>query len=401
MRALLAIVLAGAACGGGRDADTESLPDAVVVVDGLNGPIGVHVESDGTLWVSESGTSIDPSAMAVDSARASPDTSAALKSNAALPDTGSAFAPDSVPLTEEGQDSAADHPYLNNTARLIRVGIDGTVTEVLHLPVFVMREGPQGAGRIAWLDGALYVTNGAWSNGMDSDRPTNMAAVVEVKDGRSRELATTWEIEKRDNPGGAAIETNPFDLTVGPDGGLWLTDAAGNTLYRLDPATGALELRAVFAPLPGPVANPLRGGAHEIEPVPTAVAFDDDGDTYVALLPGLPFLPGSGKVVRVASDGSIRDHATGFTMLTDLVTGPDGRLYGVSIGEFTDQGPVPNTGSVLRIEGGDGSRAILSGLSFPTTIAFAANGDAFLAINGIGAPGSGQIVKYEQLIQVR
>lgn len=401
MRAVLAIVMVGAACGGGRDADVASLPDPVVVVDGLNGPIGVHVESDGTLWVSESGTSIDPLVMAADSTRPFPDTSGAVETDTTSPDTGAAFPLDSVPFTEEGGDAIADRPYQNNTARLLRVGIDGTVTEVLHLPVFVIREGPQGAGRIAWLDGALYVTNGAWSDEMDAERPTNMAAVIEVKDGRSRELATTWEIEKRDNPAGAAIETNPFDLTVGPDGGLWLTDAAGNTLYRLDPATGALELRAVFPPIPGPVANPLRGGAHEIEPVPTAVAFDDDGDTYVALLPGLPFLPGSGKVVRVAGDGSIRDHATGFTMLTDLVTGPDGRLYGVSIGEFTDQGPVPNTGSVLRIEPGQGSEAILTGLSLPTTLAFAPNGDAFLAINGIGAPGSGQIVKYERLIQVR
>jgi glucose/arabinose dehydrogenase len=227
-----------------------------------------------------------------------------------------------------------------------------------------------------------------------------MASVVRLRDGTAAEFATTWEIEKRDNPDGGAIETNPFDLTVGPDSALWLTDAAGNTLYRIDPETGALELRAVFDVVPGPEPSVARGGAREVEAVPTAVAFDGRGNTYVALLSGLPFVAGSGRVVRVSEDGSIRDYATGLTMLTDLVTGPDGLLYGVSIGEFTDQGPVPSSGAILRIREGTESEAILSGLSFPTTVVFTKGGDAYVAINGIGEPGSGQIVTYPGLIRL-
>jgi hypothetical protein len=282
----------------------------------------------------------------------------------------------------------------------LRVGVDGTVTEVLTLPSMVIPEGAQGAGRMVSLDGVLYVTNGVWSAGLSIDRPAFMASVVRLRDGTASEFATTWEIEKRDNPDGAAIETNPFDLTVGPDSALWLTDAAGNTLYRIDPETGALQLRAVFDVVPGSEPNAARGGAREVEAVPTAVAFDGRGNTYVALLSGLPFVTGSGRVVRVSEDGSIRNYATGLTMLTDLVTGPDGQLYGVSIGAFTDQGPVPNSGAILRIREGTESEAILSGLSYPTTVVFTKGGDAYVAINGIGEPGSGQIVTYPGLIRM-
>jgi hypothetical protein len=84
-------------------------------------------------------------------------------------------------------------------------------------------------------------------------------------------------------------------------------------------------------------------------------------------------------------------------MLTDLQTGPDGMLYAVSIGQFTEQGPVPNMGAVLRIKGGDASEVVVEGLSFPTSIDFNEAGDAFVTINGIGAPGSGEVVRFDGL----
>jgi sugar lactone lactonase YvrE len=90
----------------------------------------------------------------------------------------------------------------------------------------------------------------------------------------------------------------------------------------------------------------------------------------------------------------VSDYATDLTMLTDLQTGPDGNLYAVSMGEFTEQGPVPSSGAVLRIGEGTTSEAILTGLSFPTGLAFASNGDAYVTVNGMGAPGSGQVLKY-------
>jgi hypothetical protein len=117
----------------------------------------------------------------------------------------------------------------------------------------------------------------------------------------------------------------------------------------------------------------------------------------VSLLPGFPFLPGSAKVVKVTPDGQVSDYATGLTMLTDLKTGPDGNLYAVQIGIFTEQGPTPNSGAIIRVKEGDASEEVVSGLSFPTAIAFNDAGDAYVTLNGIGAPGSGEVVMYAGL----
>jgi hypothetical protein len=178
---------------------------------------------------------------------------------------------------------------------------------------------------------------------------------------------------------------------------LWVADAGGNDLLKVDPASGKIELVTVFAGLPGPMANPTRGGAQEIDPVPTGIAFDGSGNVYVSLLPGFPFLPGSSKVVKVGSSGGVSDYATGLTMVTDLKTGPDGQIYAVSLGQFTEQGPLPNSGAVLRIKEGSATEVVLGGLSFPTSIDFNDAGDAYVTLNGVGAPGSGQVVRFDKL----
>jgi hypothetical protein len=135
----------------------------------------------------------------------------------------------------------------------------------------------------------------------------------------------------------------------------------------------------------------------ESDPVPTGVTFDDDGNIYVSFLPGFPFLPGSAKVVKVTSDGQVTDYANGLTTLTDLRTGPDGEIYAVQFGMFSEQGPAPNSGAIIRVKEGAASEVVIDGLSFPTSIDFNADGDAYVTINGVGAPGSGAVVMYAGL----
>src|SRR5690606_13647899 len=129
--------------------------------------------------------------------------------------------------------------------------------------------------------------------------------------------------------------------------------------------------------------------------VPTGVAFDDDGNALVSLLSGAPFVPGGTKVVRVTPDGETSDYATGLTMLTDLRRGPDGEVYAVQFAIFTDQGPTPNSGALVRVPEGDASEVVVEGLPFPTSVDFSADGAAYITINGVGAPGSGQVILVE------
>ena len=62
-----------------------------------------------------------------------------------------------------------------------------------------------------------------------------------------------------------------------------------------------------------------------------------------------------------------------------------------------EQGPTPSSGALLRVKEGAASEVLVSGLPFPTSIAFNDGGDAFVTTNGVGAPGSGQVLKFTNL----
>ncbi len=356
-----------AACGGGGDAGEEGGGDMAMAADtpsvvatGLNGPMGVMVDDAGNVWVVDSG----------------------LGGN------------DSI-VTPSIEDGTPTKMGWGETARLVRVTPDGTQADMGNLPSLGFADGPEGANRIVMLDGQLYVSSMGWSDGSSVDRLPHFAAVLRYDDGQFTEVGNTWDLEKSQNPEGALVESHTYGLTAGPDGMLWIADAAGNDLLTMDPSTGEVTLKAVFGPYPGPIPNPNRGNAMEIEAVPTGVVFLN-GNTYVSLLTGVPFLPGLSRVVQVnTDDGTYEDYATGLTMLTDLKAAPDGNMYAVSMGVFGEEGPQPNSGALMRIMPGDStSVAVLSGLSLPTAVSFNAAGDAYITINGVGAPGSGEVVKY-------
>ncbi len=337
-----------------------------VVATGFNGPQGITVDSEGNLWVIDSGLGGDEDIQFISI------------------ETGELFP-----------------TKIGPTARIVMVSPDGEQTDVAALPSLLASETEViGGARLTWLDGTLYATAGGWVGGA-GDPPDLAGAVVRVEAGEVVEVADLWAHEEANNPDGLILESHPYGLAAGPDGWLWIADAGANTLIRVNPVTGDIENVATFDGLPGPFPNPFRNDAMEADPVPTAVAFDDAGNAYVSFLSGFPFTPGSAKVVRVTPDGQVSDHATGLTMLTDLQRGPDGALYAMQFGMFTEEGPVPNTGAVVRIHEGDASELLIGGLPFSTGLAFDEAGNAFVTINGVGAPGSGAVVRIDALTELQ
>jgi len=210
-------------------------------------------------------------------------------------------------------------------------------------------------------------------------------------------VANTWDFEVANNPHPSVLDSHPYGLEVGPDGLLYVADAGGNTLLKVDPATGEVSLVAVFDPIPGVFPRPDYGGEMLTDAVPTDVVFDADGNTYVSYLSGAPFVPGSAKVVMVAADGTVSDYAAGYTMLSDLAWGPDGHLYGVQFGIFGEQGPTPDSGAVVQINSGAEPVVVVEGLSFPIALDINDAGDIFVAINAVGPPGSGAVLAFHGL----
>ncbi len=187
---------------------------------------------------------------------------------------------------------------------------------------------------------------------------------------------------------------------------IYVADAGGNALYKVNPASKELSVVSVFAGLPlpemlrgpGPFAegNPTRNGAFEIDPVPTGVTISDGGTIYVGMLSGFPFLPGGTKIVSVSSDGKMADAADGLTMVVDVEYGPDGMLYASEFGQFSlgEGGPpgfIPNSGRIMRVMPDGTSEAIAQGLSFPNGIAIMEDGSLYAAVDSLSTT-DGQVM---------
>lgn len=286
--------------------------------------------------------------------------------------------------------------WVIDTSAVTRVAGDGSKTVMASLPTTASTEGGEvGGSRLVLLNGSMFATNGQWDVNEDrqGEPPPGVAAVLRIENGTWTALADIWAYEKANNPDGRQLDSHPYGMTAGSDGMLYVSDAGANALLKINPADGQT---AWVATLPS-VPNNSGLGPPLSEPVPTGVVRDADGSFYVSYLPGFPFTPGASRVVKIAPDGDISDYATGLTATTDLRRGPDGNLYGVQFAIYSQQGPAPNSGALVRIRPGTGSQVVVSGLNYPTSVDFNADGDAFLTVGGVGAPGSGAAVRYTKV----
>ncbi|GAB4561840.1 MAG: hypothetical protein Kow0047_09510 [Anaerolineae bacterium] len=336
--------------------------DGEAIAQGFNGPQGILIDPDGNVWVIDSG----------------------LGGDADIPW-----------ITPEGETVTGK---MGDTAQVARIAPDGSVIKIASLPSVAAGQDIVGGARLARLNGTLYATVGQGIGDPATEMPPNMGVVARIgPDGMVTEVADLWDFERENNPDPAMYDAHPYGLEAGPDGMLYVADAGANDLLKVNPSTGEVSLVAVFEPIPGVFPRPDRGGEMVTDPVPTDVVFDAQGNMLVSFLSGAPFVPGSAKVVKVTPDGTVTDYATGYTMLTDLDWGPDGKLYGVQFGIFGEQGPTPNSGMVVRIEQGAGPQPVIEGLSFPIAIDFNDKGDAYVAINAVGPPGSGAVLAFRNL----
>lgn len=344
-----------------QEESQEGNNGGTTIASGLNGPVGVLAGPEGKVWTIDAGTG------------------------------GDREIPFISPQTLEPTLAT-----VGNTARVTEVSPDGEQRTLARLPSISVGQENIGGANLALQNGTLYATNGQWAEGAGIERIPKVAAVVEISDEGSKEVASTWDFEQSQNPDGFSKNSNPYGLAPGPDGDLLVGDAAANDLLKVDPQSGEIETLAVFEGLPAQQPNPGRGGASETDPVPTGVAVDRAGSTYVSLLPGAPVSPGSAKILKVTPSGEVSDYATGLTSLIDVAFRPDGALYAVQLAEFTVEGPTPGTGAIVRITE-NGPETVLDDLSFPTSIDFDDSGAAYLATDGLGPPGSGKVVKFDDL----
>ena len=277
---------------------------------------------------------------------------------------------------------------------------DGSVTEVATgLPSFTFGTEIVGAAGIDIENSIAYVaTGGAGPATGTLPALAGRAAVwsIDLQSGEATIVADLETYEMENNPDPYHIDSNPYGLVIGQDGMIYVADAGGNDIIKVDPATGEMSVLAVIPGLPGQEPNPFRGDAAEIDPVPTGLALAPDGGLYVSLLSGGPFIPQTSALMHVAMDGTVTTVASGLTMLGDVTVAPDGSIYVVTMSEnFLDPaGPAP--GAIVKINEDGTNTPVISGIPFPNAIAFDDAGNAYITAMvslPAGTPAGGMVWK--------
>jgi glucose/arabinose dehydrogenase len=236
--------------------------------------------------------------------------------------------------------------------------------------------GPAG---LALVGSQLYAVIGQGSPLPGSTTRSFLARIQ--SDGSLETVADLGAFERANDPDQIGPDSNPFDLTAGPDGALYVVDAGANALLRVT-SDGQISVVTTWT------ANP----------VPTGVAFDSRGRAYVSFLSQFPFARGTARIDRVV-DGRAEVFAPNLTQVVDVLVGPDDSVYALELTEEFALTPPPprrreQTGRILRFSPSGTMSVVHTGLNYPTKMAWGPDGSIYVSNNATFLPpGSGEIVR--------
>ena len=177
-------------------------------------------------------------------------------------------------------------------------------------------------------------------------------------------------------------ESHLYNMTLGPDGALYFTDAAANAIIRRS-SSGALS---VVTEVPG-IVNPNPAGPPPgppfIQAVPTSITYDGK-QFLISTLLGFPFPAGKAILYQMDLAGKLTIYQQTFNSLVDVENDGNGKPLVLEYGVFGPMGFTKNTGRLLRANG-SGSDILLTGLNLPTDLRVADSHTAYITSLGDGA----------------
>lgn len=177
-------------------------------------------------------------------------------------------------------------------------------------------------------------------------------------------------------------ESHLYNLTLGPDDALYITDAAANAIIRRS-KTGELS---VVAEVPG-IVNPNPAGPPPgppfIQSVPTSIAYDGH-QFLISTLLGFPFPAGKAILYQMDLAGTLGIYQQTFNSLVDVENDGNGKPLVLEHAVFGPMGFTPNTGRLLRANG-TSSTVLLDKLNLPTDLKISNSHTAYITSLGDGA----------------
>jgi hypothetical protein len=351
-----------------------------VVADGLDEPYKLSFSADGDLYVAEAGRGgtepcFDPPP--------GPDGDPAprcLGATGAVTkvvggDGAQTRALRGLPSISDGEETVGptDVVMADDGSLLVTIGLGGNVnTRAAY--------GPGGAGL------------GTVMRGVTDGSPATVFA-----DLAAFEAEEDPDAEQPDAEGvGEGGDSNPFGSEL-VDGTLYVVDAGGNTLLRVGAEETELVSLFPFETTPAPpFLGAPPGTMIPYQPVPTSVAQGPDGALRVGELTGFPFPVGGADVYRVPSSGEEVVEESGFTHIMDVAYDDDGNLYVAQLSRrsLLEGPPVP---AIVQVRP-DGSRKTLLDAGqlggAPTGIAVGPDGQLYVSL-GLAGAGNGQVVRFD------
>ncbi|HEX8350185.1 MAG TPA: ScyD/ScyE family protein [Hymenobacter sp.] len=244
-----------------------------------------------------------------------------------------------------------------NDARVSLITPDGKVYPAFTGFTSVIANGAvEGIGHVLYHEGILHILDGGagklYSVDVTAFKPGDAPQTAQTLIGE--DIGSFVRAQMLTNP----INTNLYNLTLGPNDNLYINDSGANAIIKRDSKTKALS---VFAKLPNIAAT--------VEAVPTGIVYDGK-QFYVSTLSGFPFTPGAAKIYRVDLAGNVSDYKTGFTTLTDIALSANDKPIVIQyVSRFSLMPPtigfLPNTGQVVNSAG---TPLLIDNLDRPTDI---------------------------------
>jgi hypothetical protein len=275
-------------------------------------------------------------------------------------------------------------PYMGGfTARVSKIASDGTVSTVAdNLPSGINAFGDVlGVADVAFIGNRLYALSagGGCSHGFAD----NDAAILRVDpDGTTHSIADLSEFQKS-HP----VANPPVDFE--PDGAWYSMIAQGNQLIAVEPNHGELDSIQASQGVIKRIADISKIQGHS---VPTAVA-SDGTNFFVGNLGVFPIVDGSQVILKITPSGQARIVASGFTTILGLAFDSHGKLYVLENTTGGNPYPTPGTGKILRLSSDGSTTEIATGLNLPTAMTFGPDGNIYVSSWGFGSPGMGEIDK--------
>jgi hypothetical protein len=291
------------------------------VATGLASPMGIETQNNGNIWVSESGTA-------------------------------------------------------HNDGKVVVIKPNGQKYDaIINLPSFLNKNTGelQGTVHILLDGGTLYVLSGDDLFTVD---------ISHFKPGNTPIDATTLHPENIADfmYANGSADSHPYNLTKGPNGDLYISDAGANAIIHRK----GVGNYSILAAVPG-IANPTPVGPPQIQSVPTSILWDGQNFLVTTLI-GFPFPAGESIIYRISLSGNVSVYQKGFTSLVDQAAGIQAEHIVVQYASSFNLGTgafAPNSGSLLWVNGIN-SDVLEGGLNMPVSIKQVNNHTWYVVVMGDG-----------------